>query len=193
MGKRLSKIYTRTGDGGETGLGDGTRVAKDDLRIEAIGDVDELNSFIGLLVEELNEGDTTLAPIARFLRKCQHRAFDVGGELSIPGFRIIDARHVTEIEDQLDELNQHLDPLENFILPGGSRLVATIHLARSVCRRAERSVVKLSERDEINDNGLKFLNRLSDYLFVAARYTALKTNVPEVLWQKDQTESDRTN
>jgi cob(I)alamin adenosyltransferase len=187
MGKRLSKIYTRTGDKGETGLGDGSRIDKNHPRIEAIGTVDELNSVIGLFIEELIAGDSEgLSQMAVFLRGCQHRIFDLGGELSIPGFEIINASHVAKIERDLDELNAHLAPLENFILPGGSRLIASAHLARAVCRRAERCVVSLNQAEQINEHVLLFLNRLSDYLFVAARTCARITGIDEVLWQKDE-------
>lgn len=185
MGKRLSKIYTRTGDDGETGLGDGSRVSKTHPRIEAIGSVDELNSIVGLLVEELLEnGNPELDTIAEFLRAMQHRIFDLGGELSIPGFDIITADHVTAIEIQLDALNAHLEPLENFILPGGSRLIANCHVARAICRRAERQVAALAQKEPINKAGMEFLNRLSDYLFVVARSCARITGVDEVLWTK---------
>ena len=144
MGKRLSKIYTRTGDQGETGLGDGSRIRKGHCRIQAIGSVDELNSFVGLLSEELyketNKKFTQLEPLSNFVRDCQHRIFDLGGELSIPGYTLIDQNDVTKIEQSLDQLNQDLAPLENFILPGGSSLIANFHLCRSICRRAEALV-----------------------------------------------------
>ena len=187
MGKRLSKIYTRTGDKGETGLGDGSRINKDDSRVHAMGSVDELNSWIGLLVEQLiSANEPGLTPVAGFLRGCQHRIFDLGGEISIPGYQIITQAHVEKIETELDALNQHLQPLENFILPGGSALIAQAHLARSICRRAERDLVTLQNEPEqsTNPEGLQFLNRLSDYLFVLARYIAREQNVEEVLWQK---------
>jgi cob(I)alamin adenosyltransferase len=187
MGKRLSKIYTRTGDLGETGLGDGNRIMKDAPRVHAMGSVDELNSFLGLLIEEIYaQNHAEIQQIGEFLRYSQHRIFDLGGELSIPDFRIITANHVEAVEQHLDELNSELAPLENFILPGGSRLIATFHLARSICRRAERDLVTLSAETEINADGLKYLNRLSDYLFVAARYAAKSQDVEEVLWEKDQ-------
>ncbi|XOV87321.1 MAG: cob(I)yrinic acid a,c-diamide adenosyltransferase [Pseudomonadota bacterium] len=184
MGKRLSKIYTRTGDGGDTGLGDGHRISKDEPRIEAMGAIDELNSWLGLIVEELLTDGDELRPLADFLRGCQHHIFDLGGEISIPGFTIIEARHVAKLEEQLDDMNATLAPLENFILPGGSRTIASLHLARSVCRRAERRLVTLGKKEEINLEGLKFLNRLSDLLFVAARHCAQVSETPEVLWQK---------
>ncbi len=186
MGKRLSKIYTRTGDGGETGLGDGTRIAKTSARIEAIGTVDELNSIIGVVIEDLlAEQNNDLQPISDFLKILQHRIFDLGGELSIPGFEIINAGHVEAIENRLDELNEHLPPLENFILPGGSRLIANCHMARAICRRAERTATALAQTATINTSALEFLNRLSDYLFVVARSCARITGVGEVLWEKD--------
>lgn len=184
MGKRLTKIYTRTGDRGDTGLGDGSRVEKNHPRVEAMGTVDELNSILGLLIEQLQKQDNQqLSEISGFLRYVQHRVFDLGGELSIPELSIITSEHVRKIETELDALNDHLDPLENFILPGGSELIATAHLARSICRRAERRMVDMSEG--INENALQFINRLSDYLFVAARTCARATNIKEVLWTKE--------
>ncbi len=187
MGKRLSKIYTRTGDQGETGLGDGNRIPKDHARIHAIGSVDELNSNLGLLIEELIllPDQAALSSITEFLRFCQHRIFDLGGELSIPDFRIINSAHVSNIEIQLDQLNENLAPLENFILPGGSKLIATFHVSRSICRRAEREVIAVSRDESVNPEGIKYLNRLSDYLFVAARYSAKELGINEVLWAKD--------
>ncbi len=183
MGKRLSKIYTRTGDQGETGLGDGNRIGKDEPRVEAMGDIDELNSWIGMIVEELLTSPAT-QELAEFLRSQQHRIFDLGGEVSIPGFKLIESHHVDAIEAKLDEMNADLAPLENFILPGGSHAIASLHLARSVCRRAERRLVRLSRDEDVNPDGLKYLNRMSDCLFVAARHCARVSETPEVLWQK---------
>ncbi len=185
MGKRLSKIYTRTGDKGETGLGDGSRISKTAPRVEAMGSVDELNSIVGVVVEELlasNRPDLT--SVAEFIRSLQHRIFDLGGELSIPGFEIISAKHVVVIEQQLDVMNEQLEPLENFILPGGSRLIANCHMARSICRRAERNIAALAQTESVNANAMEFINRLSDYLFVLARTCARLTQVNEVLWEK---------
>ena len=187
MGKRLSKIYTRTGDKGETGLYYGSRTNIDSSRIQAIGSVDALISWIVLRVEQLvNSEQPGLVPTATFLRGCQHRIFDLGGEISIPGYQIITQVHVAKIESELDALNQHLQPLENFILPGGSELIAQAHLARSICRRVERDLVTLrNEPDQsVNPEGLQFLNRLSDYLFVLARHIARVQKIEEVLWQK---------
>ena len=134
----------------------------------------------------VNSEQPDLAPTASFLRGCQHRIFDLGGEISIPGYQIITQVHVEKIESELDALNQHLQPLENFILPGGSELIAQAHLARSICRRAERDLVTLrNEPDQsVNPEGLQFLNRLSDYLFVLARHIARVQKIEEVLWQK---------
>lgn len=185
MGKRLSKIYTKTGDAGETGLGDGSRIRKTHPRVEAMGSADELNSSVGLLVEDLlADGNAELKEIANFLRTNQHRIFDLGGEVSIPGFEIISEDHVSAIEQALDELNEQLEPLENFIVPGGSRTIANCHMARAICRRAERNLIALAEEEPVNDAALKYLNRLSDYLFVVARSCARITGVDEVLWQK---------
>lgn len=185
MGKRLSKIYTRTGDEGETGLGDGSRISKTHPRVEAMGSADELNSMVGLLVEDLlSENNDDLGKIADFLRTSQHRIFDLGGEISIPGFEIITGEHVKAVEEALDALNEHLEPLENFIIPGGSRLIANCHMARAICRRTERNVIALAELEPVNQAALRFLNRLSDYLFVVARSCARITGIDEVLWQK---------
>ncbi len=187
MGKRLSKIYTRTGDGGTTGLGDGSRVNKIHPRIEAIGDVDELNSTLGLLIEWMKkENNPQFAPIIAFLSDHQHRIFDLGGELSIPGYTLMKTHHIDAIESFLDELNADLAPLENFILPGGSVLISQCHLTRSICRRAERSVLALADLETVNPASLQFLNRFSDCLFVIARCCAKRTETPEVLWQKEK-------
>ena len=189
MGKRLSKIYTKTGDAGQTGLGDGSRIKKTHPRIAAIGAIDELNSAIGMTIEEiLTEESIELVSLSNMLRDLQHRIFDLGGELSIPGFAIIKSEHVDKIENYLDKLNEGLEPLENFILPGGSRLIAACHMARAICRRAERETVALSQTEKVNEESLKFLNRLSDLLFVAARSAAGKSGKEEVLWRQDQTD-----
>ena len=180
MGHRLSKIYTRTGDNGTTGLGDGSRVDKDHPRMEAIGAVDELNCAIGLLRAELPVADALQTPLARI----QHTLFDLGGELSIPGYRLVKAEQVAWLEQTLDELNEQLPPLKNFILPGGSRSAAVCHLARAVCRRAERSLVSLGREVELNEDGRHYVNRLSDLLFVMARLLARRDGGQEVLWQQ---------
>jgi cob(I)alamin adenosyltransferase len=181
MGFRLSKLYTRTGDRGQTGLADGSRIAKNHPRIEAMGSVDELNSQIGLLIAELHEAGldvlaTTLSPV-------QHRLFDLGGELAVPGYLIIDAEDVARLEDLIDGYNEDLEPLKNFILPGGTRCIALAHMARSLCRRAERRYLSLHEESGANEQALMYLNRLSDLLFVLARTIALQQGADEVLWE----------
>ena len=178
MGYRLSKIYTRTGDDGSTGLGDGKRTAKDSTRIEAIGAVDELNSALGiLLVEHLP------SPVETAFIDIQHRLFDLGGELSIPGRLVIDGSDVKHLEDRLDILNAELPPLQEFVLPGGSRAAALAHQARAICRRAERRLLTLAREETANPAALKYLNRLSDLLFVAARTLARVEGGSEVYWQ----------
>jgi cob(I)alamin adenosyltransferase len=177
MGHRLSKIYTRTGDSGETGLGDGSRTAKDSLRVEAYGTVDELNSVIGLLLSaRLPEG------IEPLLTRLQHELFDLGGELCMPGTTLIPDSYVEKLETDLDALNEDLPPLKDFILPGGSEAAARCHFARTVCRRAERRVVSLAEIEAVNPVSVKYLNRLSDLLFVAARVISRADGGSEVLW-----------
>ena len=177
MGNRLSKIYTRTGDKGTTGLGDGSRVDKDSLRVEAFGTVDELNSTIGLLLgAELPQG------IQDILNRVQHELFDLGGELCVPGTTLIPNSYVDEMETDLDRLNADLPPLKDFILPGGSESAARCHLARTVCRRAERRVVTLARDEDVNPTTVRYLNRLSDFLFVAARVLARADGGSEVLW-----------
>ena len=178
MGHRLSKIYTRTGDDGTTGLGDGTRVKKTERRIEAIGAVDELNSLIGLLLaRELPD------EIHNALTDIQHELFDLGGELSIPGHSAISAPQVKRLETILDQFNADLPSLKEFILPGGSEASAVCHLARSVCRRAERRVVHLGEEEKINTAATEYLNRLSDLLFVLARVLNVHAGRRDILWQ----------
>lgn len=177
MGNRLSKIVTRTGDAGTTGLGDGTRVAKDSLRIETIGQVDELNSTIGLLLTEEMPDDIRQAMIG-----VQHDLFDLGGELCIPGMDAISGTQVARIEDLVERFNAGLSPLKDFILPGGTRAAALAHLARTVCRRAERCVVHLGNNEAVSDFARKYLNRLSDLLFVLGRALNQAGGCGDVLW-----------
>lgn len=178
MGHRLSRIYTRTGDKGTTGLGDGSRVEKDHIRVEAFGTVDELNSAIGLVrAELLPDGIETL------LSEIQHRLFDLGGELSVPGYTVIEQSDIDTLERYLDEHNTTLPMLKEFILPAGGRATAHCHLTRTICRRAERRVYTLSKSEKINPHALAYLNRLSDLLFVLARVLARFENGEEVLWQ----------
>lgn len=181
MGKRLTKIYTRTGDDGTTGLGDGSRVAKDDTRVEAYGTVDELNSAVGLLIAHLAD-----ASLKGLLAEIQHDLFDVGGELCLPGYSLIQQERVDWLEQQLDLLNADLPALENFILPGGSIPAAQCHMARTICRRAERRVHTLKSDDStsLNETPLRYLNRLSDLLFVMARVISKHDGVGEVLWRR---------
>lgn len=183
MGHRLTKIYTRTGDDGSTGLGDGTRVAKDSARIEAIGAVDELNSSIGLLLSE--ELPDTVAPA---LTAVQHDLFDLGGELSIPGTSLVESARVIALEELLDRLNAELPPLQEFILPGGTRAAAACHLARAICRRAERRLYGLSTHETINRTALEYLNRLSDLLFVVARHLNSQAGRADVFWKHTKNE-----
>ncbi len=177
MGNRLSKIYTKTGDDGTTGLGDGTRVPKDDPRVEAYGTVDELNSVIGMLLAE----DVSVE-IRTCLTRVQHELLDLGGELCIPGYTAITPDHVTRLENELDGFNAPLPPLKEFILPGGSRAAGVCHLARTVCRRAERRTYTLSTHASLSPHALEYLNRLSDLLFVLGRVIARHDHGTEVLW-----------
>lgn len=180
MGNRLSRIYTRTGDDGTTGLGDGTRVNKDSLRVEAMGDVDELNAVIGvLLTEPLSETLQTT------LTRVQHDLFDLGGEVCIPGHVMVKPERVDALENVLDELNDQLEPLKEFILPGGTRTAAYCHLARTVCRRAERQLIRLNREEAVTPTSLQYLNRLSDLLFVMCRVINKDAGKPDVLWQNE--------
>ncbi|MEL6301252.1 MAG: cob(I)yrinic acid a,c-diamide adenosyltransferase [Pseudomonadota bacterium] len=188
MGNRLSKIYTCTGDAGETGLGDGSRVAKDDDRVEAYGTVDEANSAIGMVLSY--QIDNTV--IVNCLTDVQHDLFDVGAELCIPGHKVITAEYVSRLERQLDKFNDELPPLKEFILPGGNPQAAACHLARTICRRAERRVQTLSRDAEINAEALRYLNRLSDLLFVIARVLARTGGGEEVLWHSDRVRGAET-
>jgi cob(I)alamin adenosyltransferase len=177
MGNRLSKIVTRTGDAGTTGLGDGSRVAKDCLRIEAMGEVDELNSSLGVLLsEQLPEA------IRSALLGVQHDLFDLGGELCIPGSNVIGAAHVVGLEELVVHFNETLSPLKEFILPGGTRAAALAHLSRTICRRAERRVVHLANSENVSDFARKYLNRLSDLLFVLGRALNVSGGAGDVLW-----------
>lgn len=189
MGNRLSKIYTRTGDKGETGLSSGRRVPKDHPRIEAIGEVDSLNSQLGLLLAELADSVQRwpgLAEVIEVLTPCQHRLFDLGGELAMPEYQVVDAEEIARLEAAIDLWNEELGPLKNFILPGGSRLVAQAHVCRSVARGAERRTQTLNSEEALREVLPAYLNRLSDLLFVAARLIARRQGVDEVLWQAEK-------
>jgi cob(I)alamin adenosyltransferase len=178
MGHRLTKIYTRTGDDGSTGLADGTRTAKDSARIEAIGEIDELNSLIGMVLS-LEPGES----VESCLIDIQHDLFNLGAELSLPGNAMLTPHDVKRLERILDGFNKDLPPLKEFILPGGGAAAATCHLARSVCRRAERSLVSLSHSERVGGDALRFLNRLSDLLFVICRVLARKSSAGEIYWR----------
>ena len=181
MGNRLSKIYTRTGDDGTTGLGDGTRVAKDSARVTAYGTVDEANSSLGLLLAGEVPDD-----IRELLTAVQHQLFDLGGELCIPGHAAIDDGDVERLEQVLDQYNEALPPLKDFILPGGGEAAARCHVARTVVRRAERDTVTLSCHDAVRPQAIRYLNRLSDLLFVLARVLARGSGHGEVLWRHER-------
>lgn len=183
MGHRLSKIYTRTGDDGSTGLGDGTRIRKDAARVEAYGTVDEANAQVGVLRASLaaDHGAQVM------LEHIQHDLFDVGGELCIPGYILVTPGYVDRLEAAIDVINADLPPLKDFILPGGSLPAAQAHVARTVCRRAERRTLSLMAEETVNPLALQYLNRLSDYLFVLARQLAREQGGQEVLWRKRAT------
>jgi cob(I)alamin adenosyltransferase len=181
MGNRLSKIYTRTGDDGSTGLGDGSRVSKDSARVTAYGTVDEANSAIGLILAcEIPDA------VRDLLVAVQHQMFDLGGELCIPGHAAIFDADIDGLEHRLDHFNAELPPLKDFILPGGGLPAAHCHLARTICRRAERDVVTLSRHDAVRPEAIRYLNRLSDLLFVIARVLARASGHGEVLWNHDR-------
>ena len=185
MGNRLSKIYTKTGDDGTTGLGDGTRVAKDSARVAAYGTVDEANSAIGVLLATPLP-DPQGAAIAELLTTIQHQLFDLGGELCIPGHAAIQESDVDALEKHLDAFNDPLPPLKDFILPGGGEAAARCHLARTIVRRAERETVTLARHDAVRPEAIRYLNRLSDLLFVIARVLARDSGHGEVLWKHER-------
>ena len=181
MGNPPTEIYTRTGDDGTTGLGDGSRTQKDSLRVEAYGTVDELNSAIGVLIAEVDSNT-----IESVLLDVQHDLFDLGGELCMPEMALIGDPHIDRLERELDRLNAELPPLKDLLLPGGSRAAAQAHLARTICRRAERRVIALARHEAVNEPAIRYLNRLSDLLFVVARTIARASGVGETLWDHDR-------
>ena len=181
MGNRLSKIYTRTGDDGSTGLGDGTRIAKDSARVNAYGTVDEANSCIGLLLASDMPAD-----IRDLLTRVQHQLFDLGGELCIPGHAAIFDADIDALEARLDHYNDDLPALKEFILPGGGEAAARCHIARTVVRRAERETVALSRSEVVRPQAIRYINRLSDLLFVLARVLARASGHGEVVWEHDR-------
>lgn len=181
MGHRLTKIYTRTGDAGTTGLADGSRIDKDDIRVEAMGAVDELNAYVGRILSHKVPSD-----MRECLTDVQHALFDIGGELAIPGSSTVTSEYVEALESSLDEINATLPPLKEFILPGGGGAATATHVARAVCRRAERRLLTLSRRDEVNIHARIYLNRLSDLFFVIARALA-RAQGSEVYWDPTRT------
>ena len=181
MGHRLSRITTRTGDAGETGLGDGARVGKDSLRIQVLGDVDELNSCLGILVAEKMPAD-----FRKVLLRVQQDLFDLGGEVCIPGHVMVTEAHVAHLDALLVKLNKRLTPLKEFILPGGSRAAALAHLSRTACRRAERSLVALGRAEPVGERARQYLNRLSDLLFVFGRTLNRAGKRGDVLWRHER-------
>ena len=186
MGNRLSKIYTRTGDDGTTGLGDGSRVAKDDPRVTAYGTVDEANCAIGLVLATGVRED-----VHALLTAIQHQLFDLGGELCIPGSAAINARDIDALEHALDTFNADLPPLKEFILPGGGEAAARCHLARTIVRRAERAAVTLARAETVRAEPIRYLNRLSDLLFVLSRVLARASGHGEVTWHHDRRATPR--
>ena len=186
MGNRLSKIYTRTGDDGSTGMADGSRLSKADNLFGVMGDIDELNSHIGLVRAQLqrNKGQSISKDFSQALVIIQHLLFNIGGELAMPEYEGVNATHIEWLEQQIDMMNTTLPPLKDFILPTGSVLVSQLHVARSVCRRAERQAVLLQEQrpEAIRRTAIIFINRLSDWLFVAARFCTDPEQISEVLW-----------
>lgn len=187
MGHRLSKIYTRTGDAGTTGLGDGSRVSKDDLRIAALGEVDELNAILGVLRAQIaNSDNNEKEKWEKHLSLIQHWLFDLGGEVCIPNYTLLQDASIEYLEQSIDQMNEHLPMLKEFILPSGSLACSYAHQARAVCRRAERSLITVQQRDQnIQTTSLQLLNRLSDWLFVASRTLQRESGGSEVLWQRN--------
>ncbi|MCW9012980.1 MAG: cob(I)yrinic acid a,c-diamide adenosyltransferase [Gammaproteobacteria bacterium] len=181
MGYRLSKIYTRTGDRGTTGMGDGSRVEKDHIRVAAMGDTDELNSILGMVISECDS-----AEMNEVLLTVQHDLFNLGGQLTMPDYDLMTEQRVQWLESILDEYNENLPPLKEFILPGGGKAAATCHLARAVCRRVERSLVSLSREMEFSQHILAYINRLSDLLFVASRVLSRVAGEDEVYWKSER-------
>ncbi|WP_457676213.1 cob(I)yrinic acid a,c-diamide adenosyltransferase [Thiolapillus sp.] len=177
---RLTRITTRRGDHGQTGLADGSRLDKDSPRIQALGDLDELNAALGLLAVEMEHD-----PLLPQVRNIQQRLFDLGGELALPGSTTLNAGHVAELESQISDINATLPPLREFVLPGGTRSAAQAHLSRAICRRAERSLWGLSRGEKVNSESLKYLNRLSDLLFVLARHLARQASADETTWNRE--------
>jgi cob(I)alamin adenosyltransferase len=181
MANRLTRITTRTGDNGSTGLADGSRTRKDGPRIEAMGSVDELNCALGVVASQIQAEETL-----RLLRQIQNRLFDLGGELALPGSVAIEDAAIAELENEVETLNAELPPLREFVLPGGNPASAFCHQARAVCRRAERDLIRLSQVESVNSASWRYLNRLSDLLFVLARVLARTDGGQEITWQREE-------
>ncbi|HYL90138.1 MAG TPA: cob(I)yrinic acid a,c-diamide adenosyltransferase [Burkholderiales bacterium] len=181
MAHRLSKITTRTGDRGDTGLGDGSRVSKSSARVHALGELDELNSAIGLVLAE-----DVPAEVSEVLNEVQHDLFDLGGEISIPGHTLLNDTQVERLEHAIERWNAELPALKEFVLPGGTRAAAAAHLARTVCRRAERSLVRLNQEEKVSDPALRYLNRLSDLLFIGGRRLNRAAGRTDVQWRHER-------
>ena len=180
MGHRLSKIVTRTGDAGTTGLANNTRVAKTDARVAALGDVDELNSQLGVVLTH-----SLPAAVRNALSQVQHELFNLGGEIALPNSIVVNDEHIVALEESVATLNEPLPPLKEFVLPGGNAPAAAAHLARAICRRAERALWVLNEAEPLNPNAMRYLNRLSDLLFVCGRILARENNGTEVTWKRN--------
>lgn len=180
MGNRLSKLYTRTGDDGTSGLSGGQRIPKNHERMNAMGTVDELNSTIGMMIAQLED-----AELSTMMTSIQHDLFNIGGEISMPGHSFIKPEKIKGLEANIDRFNALVEPLKEFILPGGSEAAAVCHLARAIARRAERDVVTLHHAEPVCDTTRQYLNRLSDLLFVVARIINLRSGHPDILWTKE--------
>ncbi|MEM9292190.1 MAG: cob(I)yrinic acid a,c-diamide adenosyltransferase [Acidobacteriota bacterium] len=184
---RITKVYTKQGDGGTTSLGGGQKVPKTNARIEAYGGVDELNATIGLVAESLR-GDDRLEDLRQQLLRRQNELFDLGAQLAVlpedrvEGFSIIGTSDIEQLEEEIDGMNESLEPLRSFILPGGGETSARLHLCRTVCRRVERDTLRLGSEEELDGTEVPYLNRLSDWFFVASRYAALRQGIEETLW-----------
>ncbi|MET1256216.1 cob(I)yrinic acid a,c-diamide adenosyltransferase [Aliikangiella maris] len=188
MGNRLSKLATKTGDDGTTGIGNNERLTKDSARIEAIGTIDELNAAIGMTSSQLTDEKLQAA-----INEIQHRLFDLGGELAMPGYTLVKEEHLKQLDEWLDDFNEQLPPLKEFVLPKGNLATTACHMARTICRRAERRVVTLTHTDEINPLSQKYLNRLSDLLFVFCRLLARADHQTEEMWQSRRLQKTTNN
>ncbi len=186
MGDRLTRIVTKTGDQGTTGLADGSRRSKHDIRVHCLGEVDELNAVIGICLSLIDHGS-----ICELLLSIQHDLFDIGAELCQPGVELFSAAHLDYVNDQTSSLNANLEPLKEFILPGGSTELAHLHLARTVCRRVERSLTELNDIEGVNATTLAYINRLSDLLFILARFFAKQSDLKETYWRSEFSRLDK--